>query len=72
MDKLSPEAMEYIVERLLKKYNTAIEEYNQNKDNEFFAGRSEAYYEMLDVLQSELEIHGEDLAKYGLNIDLIA
>ena len=34
------------------------------------AGRKVAYYEMLDILKTELDIRDQDLKEFGLDIDL--
>lgn len=64
---MNKDIMKYIIARLIEKANDALEE---KASGEFGAGRSEAYYEMLDVLQSEIEANEENLAEYGLDIDI--
>lgn len=40
------------------------------KSNLFTQGRRTAYYEMLDILKSELDVRDADLEKLGLNFDI--
>ena len=69
-DGLSKEGMKYLIARLLKNANEAAEESEKERDNDFAAGRRVAYYEMLSILQTELDIMDQDLKEFGLNIDL--
>ena len=69
-ETLTREGMKYIVARLLDNANDAAEEYSRDKDNKFQAGRRSAYYEMLDILRTELDVRDEDLKEFGLDIDL--
>lgn len=69
-DTLSRESIKYIVARLLDNANDAAEEYRGDKGNKFLAGRKLAYYEMLDILRTELDVRDEDLKEFGLDIDL--
>ena len=47
-----------------------IEWVKENKDDAYCAGRKVAYYEMLDILKTELDIRDQDLKEFGLDIDL--
>lgn len=58
--------MEYIIARLIDNANDAVE----SEKNDFNRGRRLAYYEVLDTIKNELSAEGEDLSKFGLNIDL--
>ena len=69
-ETLTREGMKSIVARLLDSANDAAEEYSRDKDNKFQAGRRSAYYEMLDILRTELDVRDEDLKEFGLDIDL--
>lgn len=64
------EAVKYIVSRLIESANEAKAESDKDKKNDFEAGRKTAYYEMLDILQSELDAHDFDLSEFGLDVDL--
>lgn len=69
-DTLTRESMKYIIARLLNNANDAAEESKEDKSNKFLAGRKLAYYEMLDILRTELDVRDEDLKEFGLDIDL--
>lgn len=66
---LSHERVRDIVSRILERGKEARQESNTNKDDEFEKGRALAYYEVADILQSELRLDG-DLKDFGLDIDL--
>ncbi len=67
---LTQEDIEYIVARLLKNANEAVGEYQKDTNNLFMVGRKLAYYEMLDILRTELDVRDQDLKELGLDIDL--
>lgn len=67
---LTEDGIKYIVARLLENANEAVEESNADKDNLLAAGRRVAYYEMLDILKTELDVRDQDLQELGLNINL--
>ncbi len=69
-ETLNKDTVKYLVGRLLDNANDAVEESNQNKDDAFYQGRRLAYYEMLDILKTELDIRDQDLKEFGLDIDL--
>jgi hypothetical protein len=69
-DVLTREGIKYMIARLLENANEAVEESQENKDDAFCAGRKVAYYEMLDILQTELDVRDQDLKEFGLNISL--
>lgn len=60
----------YLMERLLSKADDALNTYQKDKSNEFYSGRVEAYYEVLDALKSELTVWDYDLDQCGLDFDL--
>ncbi|MGN9282980.1 hypothetical protein ACTM8V_10960 [Holdemanella porci] len=47
-----------------------MQEYLNDKDNDFKNGRSLDYYEMLDILRTELDLSEQDLNEFGLDFDL--
>ena len=67
---MNNESIKYIIMRIVERALDANNEYKANKDDAFQQGRNTAYYEVLDILRSELEVREEDLKDYGLNIDL--
>lgn len=69
-DTLTRESLKYIIARLVDNANDAAKEYRGDGNNKFLAGRKLAYYEMLDILRTELDVRDEDLKEFGLDIDL--
>lgn len=64
------EFIKYIISRLIERATEAKEESMQDKNDEFQGGRNIAYYEMLDIVKSELQAHDMDLDEYGLDFNL--
>lgn len=62
--------IKFIISRVVEKANDALKESISNKDDLYYEGRKIAYYEVLDTIKSELDVHDQDLKKYGLDIDL--
>ena len=69
-DALTKEGIKFLIARLLENANEAVEKSNQDKNDKFAAGRRLAYYEMLDILKSELDVRDQDLKEFGLDINL--
>ncbi len=70
MDGLSLEAMKYIIARLIERGGEAAKDANDHPDDKFKDGRRLAYYEMLDIIQSELTIYDADLKSMGMDFDV--
>lgn len=70
MSNLSEEAMMDIVQKLIKNASVAVIESREDRKDDFKAGRSEAYYEMLDTIKGALSASGADMKKYGLDVNL--
>lgn len=68
-ETLTEAAVKYIIARLIDKADRAIYD-AQKDDNEFNDGRKLAYYEMLDTVKNELIAHDQNLADFGLDINL--
>ena len=68
-NKLTADAMRYIIARVIDNANLAAEE-RANNDDDFIKGRLMAYYEILDTIKNELEIEEQDLKEYGLEFEL--
>lgn len=64
------EFIKYIISRLIERATETKEESMQDKNDEFQGGRNIAYYEMLDIVKSELQAHDMDLDEYGLDFNL--
>lgn len=69
---LNDETVRYLIARLIERADEATQEYQKDRSNKFESGRSMAYYEMLDILKTELDLNGQDLKDYGLDVDLEA
>ena len=70
MSKISEESLKYIIARLVDNANEAVEENEKDKRDLFNQGRRLAYYEMLDILKSELDVREADLKELGLDFDV--
>jgi len=70
MNKLSEEAIKYIISRVIDNANDTVEESKQNKGDDFYKGKKMAYYEVLDTIKNELEAREMDLKEFGLDINL--
>lgn len=69
-NRLSVDSLKYIISRVINNANDTIKESRENKGNEFYDGKTLAYYEVLDTIKNELEAHSQDLKEFGLDIDL--
>lgn len=67
---LSEDSIKYIISRLIDNANDAVEESNKDRSDAFNQGRRLAYYEMLDILKSELDVRDVDLKEMGLDSDV--
>lgn len=67
---LDEETLKYIIARLVERADEAMQEYINDKDNDFKNGRSLVYYEMLDILRTEQDLSEQDLNEFGLDFDL--
>lgn len=69
-DALTRDGIKYIIARLLDNANDAVKQSRADRADKFAAGRRTAYYEMLDILQTELDVRDQDLKEFGLDVDL--
>lgn len=69
-DKVSIEGIAYIVERIVEREREAAEESKDNREDVFRDGRALEYYEVLDILRTELSVREISLDKIGLDFDL--
>ena len=70
MADIKIETMEYLIECIKDNAREAVAESRKDRSNLFAAGRSLAYYEVLDMIKSRLEVRDIDLASVGLDINL--
>lgn len=59
------------VRQLFKNADKALADYRKDRSDSFASGSTLAYYEMLDILRSELDATAQDLKKYGLDVNLV-
>ena len=59
----------HIINRVLERAFESIRE-AQESDNDFDNGRKLAYYEVADIIKSELWVRDVDLKEFGLDVDL--
>lgn len=69
-ETLNTERVKHIVFRLLQNANKALNMKMQKDAGEYANGLSDAYYEVLSTIQSELTFADQDLSEFGLDIDL--
>lgn len=62
--------IEYLISRLMDNAIEASKEYAENRKDLFNSGRSLAYYEVMDIIKSELICNGYDTEEFGLDIEL--
>ena len=67
--ELSNEAYKFIIRRILERAFESIEEAKKGGCDLDY-GRKLAYYEIADIIKSELSVRDADLAEFGLDIDL--
>ena len=68
-DRISIEGIAYIVGRI-ERAREAVEESKDNREDGFKDGRALAYYEVLDILRTELSVREISLEEIGLDFDL--
>ena len=67
--EISNESYKYILARVLERAFESIDEAKESGDD-FSNGRKLAYYEVADIIKSELYVREADLKELGLDIDL--
>ena len=67
---MNEERVKHIVFRLLQNANKVLDTKAMKNSSEYVNGLSDAYYEVLSTIQSELIFADQDLSKFGLDIDL--
>ena len=69
-DNISIDGISYIVERIVERAREAVEESKDDREDGFKDGRALAYYEVLDILRTELSVREISLEKIGLDFNL--
>ena len=67
--EISIETYKFIISRILKRAFESVEEAKESGHN-FDNGRKLAYYEIADMIKSELCVRDADLDEFGLDVDL--
>ena len=67
---ISIEGIAYIVERIVERAREAARELKNDREDCFKDGRALAYYEVLDILRTELSVREISLEKIGLDFNL--
>ena len=69
-DNISIDGISYIVERIVERAREAAKESKDDREDSLKDGRALAYYEVLDILRTELSVREISLDKIGLDFDL--
>ena len=69
-DNIGIDGISYIVGRIVERAREAVEESKDDREDGFKDGRALAYYEVLDILRTELSGREISLDKIGLDFDL--
>lgn len=69
-DNISIDGIAYIVGRIVERAREAVKESKNDKKDSFKDGRALAYYEILDILRTELSVREISLEEIGLDFDL--
>ena len=69
-DNISIDGISYIVGRIVERAREAAKESKDYREDGFKDGRALAYYEVLDILRTELSVREISLEKIGLSFDL--
>ena len=69
-DNISIDGISYIVGRIVERAREAVEESKDDREDGFKDGRALVYYEVLDILRTELSVREISLEKIGLDFDL--
>ena len=66
---MTVDSYKYILSRILERAFESIEDANEN-NSDFDNGRKLAYYEIADIIKSELYVRDANLTEFGLDVDL--
>ena len=69
-DNISIDGISYIVERIVERAREVAKESKEDREDSFKDGRALAYYEVLDILRTELSVREISLEEIGLDFDL--
>ena len=66
---ISNETYKFIISRILERAFESVDEAKES-ENDFANGRKLAYYEVADIIKSELWVRDADLTEFGLDVNL--
>lgn len=69
-DLMSRDGVKFIIERAVQNASEIMKERKKNPNNEYYAGKAQACYEVLDIIRNELIARGENLKDYSLDGEL--
>lgn len=69
-DVLTREGLAWIIESILENVKETINDHAGSKNDEFYEGKMQGFYEVLEIIKSRIEIRGGDPDEYGLSINL--
>ena len=69
-DNIGIDGISYIVGRIVERAREAVEESKDDREDGFKDGRALAYYEVLDILRTELSVREISLEEIGLDFNL--
>ena len=67
---MNEESIKAIIARIIKNADEAVKESREDREDNFKSGRSLAYYEILDILRTEIDAAGGNLEEYGVDMNL--
>ena len=70
MNILTDYGFQFIVERIIKNAYESLNDARENPGSDYHGGHIIAHYEILDIIKTELEVRGENLKDYGLDVNL--
>ncbi len=69
-DLLTKEGIRWIIDSVLQSAAETVNDYEDLGNDEFYAGKMQGYYEVLEIIKSRIDIRGGNPADYGLGFDL--
>lgn len=67
---MSEESIKAIIARIINNADEAVKESREDREDHFKSGRSLAYYEILDILRTEIDAAGGNIEDYGVDVNL--
>ena len=70
MEKLDEDLMKYIIARIVERAKEAAQDVKEDSQDVLKQGRRLAYYEVLDIIKSELETADINLKDFEIDFDI--